>query len=150
MSFAVDVQDVKDYKDLLAAPGDYQVEIIKASEGMTSKDRPKIDLRLKVLDTLPAGEEIDEDEFENPLESVQFATIYLLKDDDPQRTRGFMLSQLRDWLNHFDVEPEVDGELSASDFVGMVGGVKIKHERSQRGDNSSPMRANITGPVPLD
>lgn len=150
MSFSVNVSDVKDYKDLLPAPGKYQGEIIKATEGMTQKDRPKIDLRLKVLDTIPAGEEIDEDEFENPLESVQFATIYLAKDDDPQRTAGFMTSQLRDWLNFFEVEPEIENELSASDFMGMVGGFVIKHEKRDRNDPNSPIVARVDRPCELD
>lgn len=150
MSFAVDVQDVKDYRDLLPAPGKYQAEIIKATEGMTSKDRPKIDLRLKILDTIPAGEEIDEDEYENPLESIQFATIYLVKDDDPKRTQSFMTSMLRDWLVNFEIEPEVEGELSASDFVSTVGGCIIKHEKRDRNDPNSSIVSRVDKSCVLD
>jgi len=150
MSFAVNVEDVVNYKELLVAPGRYQAEIIKATEGMTQKDRPKFDLRLKILDTIPAGEEIDEDEFENPIDSIQFASIYLAKDDDPQRTKGFMTSILKDWLMMYDVQAADAGELSGSDFEGCVGGIIIKHEKRDRNDADSPLVARADKPCDID
>ena len=154
MSFAVNVDEIKDYKDTLKAPGKYQVEVVKAKEGVTRQggpgSRPKIDLTLKVLDTIPAGEDIDEDEYENPLDQMVFASIYFPREDDKKNTKNLMMGNLRDYLNNFEVEPEDPNSLGAEDFMGCIGGVEIKHQKRDKNDPNSPLTDRINNSVPID
>ena len=156
MAFAVNVNDIKDYRDILPAPGKYEAEIIKAKEGVTRQGGPgsrgKIDLRFKILDTYPAGqsEDIDTDEYENPIDSIQFATIYMVADHDKKNTVNMFNGRLRDWLNHFNVEPEDENSLAAEDFEGCIGGVIIKHEKRDKNDPNSPMIARIEQSCQID
>lgn len=148
--FAVNVEDQKDYKDILPAAGRYQAEITKAKEGKTEKGRGKIDLTLKILDTIPAGEEIDEDNFENPIDGIQFATIYMIVDEDKKSTKNMFNGRLRDWLTNFNVVAEDPDGLSASDFENLVGGVTIKHQKRDKKDPNSPLQARIENSCPID
>lgn len=150
MGFAISVDDLKDYKDILPAPGKYQVEITKGKDGFTQKGRGKIDLNFKVLDTIPAGEEIDEEQYENPIDSTKFATIYLPTDGDAKNTQNMFNGRIRDWLNNFEVEASDPNELTGKDFVDCVGGVIIKHEKRDKNDPNSPMQARIENSCPLD
>ena len=149
--FAIDVNEVKNYEEILTAPGDYQVEIIKAKEGKTQKGRAKIDLTYTYLDTFPAGEEINEDDFENPLDATGFTTIYLPDPElDTKRGGNFMTMNLRDWLNNFNVVPAEEGKLGAEDFVGLVGGIKIVHKKRDKNDADSPVQAEVGRSVDID
>lgn len=149
--FAIDVNEIKSYEEILTAPGDYQVEILKAKAGKTQKGRAKIDLTFKYLDTIPAGEEIDDENFENPLDTNGFTTIYLPDEElDTKRGANFMKANLRDWLINFNVEPEDPNGLDAKDFIDCVGGIKIKHKKRDRNDDSSPVQAEVDRSVPLD
>ena len=143
MAFVVDVNAMKDYKDMIYPEGKFLAEVIKAKEGLTAKGREKIDLTLKILDTVPANEPIDTEENLDPIDQVIFATIYLANDDDPKRSADFMNKLLRDYLKAFDVQPAVPGELSASDFEGTSGGIVIKHEKAYKDDPDSEVKAVV-------
>ncbi len=150
MAFAVKIQDVQDYRDILPAPGKYEAEIIKAKEGKTRQGGPgsrgKIDLTFKILDTYPNGlsDEIDTDEYENPIDNgMQFSTIYMVADHDAKNTVNMFTGRLRDWLANFNVEPEDENSLSDTDFMDCVGGVVIKHEKRDKKDPNSPIVARI-------
>jgi len=143
MAFVVDVEAVKDYQDLLYPEGKYLVEVMKAKEGLTQKGREKIDLTLKILDTIPANEPIDTDNYLDPMDQVIFSTIYLPNENDPKRSADFMNKLLRDYLKAFDVQPENPGQLSSGDFEGTTGGILIKHEKAYKDDPDSELRAII-------
>jgi len=156
MGFAVSIDDAKGYKDILPAAGRYEAEIIKAKEGKTRQGGPlsrgKIDLRFKVLDTIPNGraDEIDVDEYENPIDSIQFSTIYMVAAHDQKNTVNMFKGRLRDWLTNFDVEAADPNKLEDNDFVDCVGGIVIKHEKRDKNDKNSPLVARIEVSCPLD
>ncbi len=150
MGFAINVNDAKNYRDTLMAPGRYQVEVIKGKDGFTMKDRGKLDLTIKILDTIPPGEEIDEDEFENPIDSTKFVSIYLPAEGDAKNTVNMFNGKLRDYLINFEVEPEDENSLTAKDFEGCVGGIVVKHKKRDKNDPNSPMQADIDRSCPIE
>lgn len=143
MAFVVDVDTMKDYQDMLYPEGKFLVEVIKAKEGVTKNGRNKLDLSLKILDTVPSGEPIDTDNFLDPIDQVIFSTIYLANDNDPKRSADFMNKLLRDYLKAFDIQAANPGQLAAEDFEGTTGGILIKHERAYKDDPESEMRAVV-------
>ncbi len=143
MAFVVDVDAMKDYQDLLYPEGKYLVEVIKAKEGVTKNGRQKLDLTLKILDTVPAGEPIDTDNFLDPIDQVIFSSIYFAQDSDPKRSADFMNKLLRDYLKSFDISPANPGQLSGEDFEGTTGGILIKHEKAYKDDPDSEVRAVV-------
>lgn len=148
--FNVNVADVKDYVEMLIPEGKYVVECLSAKEGMTLKDRGKIDLRLKILDTIPSGEDIDLESFLDPIDSSVFGAIYFVKDGDIPRTKNMMIKTLQSYLKHFEVESAVDGVLTGDDFVGCNGGIVIKYEKDDKDDPKSSIRAKVKSACAID
>lgn len=143
--FNVNINDIKDYEEKLIPAGKYLVEVLSGKDGQTMKDRGKIDLRLKILDSIPSGEEFDLDSYLDPIDSSIFAPIYLPMDGDKANTKNMMTKTLSNYLNFFDVEASEDGVLTGEDFVGCSGGIIVKHERAFKDDPDSDMRATVKG-----
>jgi len=142
--YAIDIEEVVAYEDLIIPAGKYQAEILKAKFGTTMKGKPKFDLTVKIIDTIPPGEEIDTASFDDPIDKNQFAAIYLPNEDsDTKAGLNFKKSLLRDWLKYFDVDTEEAGKLNDTDFEGCIGGIQIVHEKMDKSDPESPMRAVV-------
>ena len=90
MGFNMNVEDVKNYEEMLIPEGKYLGEVIDGTDGETQKNRGKIDLRVKLLDTIPSGEDLDLDSFLDPIDSLVFPHIYLPMDGDVARTKNMM------------------------------------------------------------
>ncbi len=143
--FAMNISDVKDYEEKLIPAGKYLVEILKGTDGETSKGRGKIDLRAKVLDTIPSGEEIDTDKYLDPIDGNVFPAIFLPQDNDINSTKNMMTKGLSNWVKFFDLVPADDEILTGKDFEGLVGGIVVKHELAFKDDPDSDLRAVVKG-----
>ncbi len=147
--FNMDIDAIKDFEEMLIPPGKYQVEVLSGKDGTTMKDRGKMDLRVKILDTIPAGEDIDTDAYLDPIDTQLFVSLYLPMDGDKPSTKNMMTKNLKNFLINFDVDPANEGVISAEDFVGCTGGVTVKHERAFKDDPDSDMRATVKGSCSL-
>ena len=147
--FALNIEDVKNYEELLYPAGKYEVEILSGKDGETKNGRGKIDLRAKVLETIPAGEDIDTEKYLDPIDQNLFITIYLPVEGDVSRTKNMMTKIIQGYLIHFEIEAADPGILTGADFVGTTGGVVLKHEKAFRDDPDSEMRATVKGACAL-
>ena len=149
--FTVDLTTITDYEDMLIPEGKYQAVVTKAKAGSTQKGRPKVDLTLKIEDTVPAGEELDLDEYEDPIEKSVFATIYFPVPDDKKTTINMFKGLIRDWMNFFEVTADDPNDLKAlaSNFENTIGGILIKYEKMDRDDPESGNRAVVKKAVKL-
>jgi len=143
--FNLDVSEIKNYEEMLIPEGKYLVEVLSGKDGTTMKDRGKMDLRVKILDTIPAGEDLDLDSYLDPIDSQLFIPIYLPMDGDKVSTKNMMTKILSNFLNFFDVEASEAGVLTAEDFVGCSGGIVVKHARAFKDDPDSDMKAVVKG-----
>ena len=146
----MNIEDVKNYEELLIPEGKYVVEILDGKDEETQKHRGKLGLRAKILDTIPAGEDLDLDAFLDPIDSLVFPNIYLPMDGDVARTKNMMTKILQGYLVHFEVEASTAGVLTAKDFIGCSGGILVKHERRDKDDPQSDLRLNIKSACAVD
>lgn len=143
--FNLNIDDIKNYEEKLIPAGKYLVEVLSGKDGTTLKERGKMDLRVKILDSIPGGEDFDLEAFLDPIDSQLFISIYLPMEGDKPNTINMMTKGLSNFLKFFDVEASEKGVLTAEDFVGCSGGVVVKHERAFKDDPDSDMRATIKG-----
>lgn len=148
--FNLDIASIKDYEEMLIPAGKYLVEILEGKDEETQKGRGKLGLRAKIIDTIPAGEDIDLDAFLDPIDSLIFPNIYLPMEGDVSRTKNMMTKILQGYLVHFEVEAGTPGVLTAKDFIGCSGGIVVKHERMDKDDPSSDLRVNIKSACAID
>lgn len=148
--FNLDIDKIKDYEEMLIPEGKYLVEILDGKDEETQKHRGKLGLRAKILDTIPAGEDLDLDSYLDPIDSLVFPNIYLPMDGDVTRTKNMMTKILQGYLVHFEVESSTPGVLTAKDFIGCSGGIVVKHEKMDKDDPKSDLRVNIKGACAVD
>ena len=144
----IDLTTIADFKEKLIPEGNYQVVVKKATVGVTSvTERPKIDLQLKIVDNIPAGEDLSgyEDDFEYPLEKLVFGSIMFPLTSDKPQSSSFMMKMLRDWVLHFGITPSDPNDLKAfaKEFIGTEGGIIVAYEPSDRNDPDSDPKANV-------
>lgn len=147
--FALNIEDVKNYEELLYPAGKYEVEVISGKDGETKNGRGKIDLRLKVLETIPPGEDIDTEKYLDPIDQNMFATIFLPVEGDKTSTKNMFTKIIQGYLINFDVDPSDASILTGKDFEGCTGGVSVKHEKAFKDDPDSDMRAVVKGSCTL-
>ena len=148
--FNVDIGSIKDYKEMLIPEGKYLVEIIDGKDDETQKNRGRLALRAKIIDTIPAGEDIDLDSFLDPIDSLIFPNIYLPMDGDVPLTKNFMTKTLQGYLIHFEVEASTPGVLTAKDFIGCSGGIVVKYQKIDKDDPESDVRLDFKGACAID
>jgi hypothetical protein len=143
----INVQEVKDYKDLLIPDGNYQVSVIGA-EDKTSDYGEFIELTFKIEDTIPSGQPFAEDELDPVAEGTIISTrIYGLKDNaEPWQIKSFMKT-MHGYLDYFDIDPMDDENITAEDFEGRLGGLYIKQEPMVKKDPDSKLIHRVKWPV---
>ena len=142
----IDLTTIGDFKEKLIPEGNYQVVVTKATAGVTSvSQRPKVSLHVRIVDTIPAGEDLSgiEDDFEYPLETMLFPDILMPLAGEPKKTSNFMTKMLRDWIVNFGVIPTDPNDLKAlaKEFIGAEGGITVIYEPSDRNDKTSDPKA---------
>lgn len=155
MDMSIDLTTLGDYKEKLIPEGNYHVRITKATLGIATKtNRPKIDMHAKILDTVPAGEDLSgiEDDFEFPIEKMVFPSIYFPKAGDPPNSANFMMKTLANYVKHFNVQTDDPNDLKkfAKAFVGAEGGVVVKYVPSDRSDKESDPRVDVKSSISIE
>lgn len=155
MDMSIDLTTLADYKEKLIPEGNYQVRIKKATLGIaTTSNRPKIDMHAVILDTVPAGEDLEGlgDDFEYPLEKMVFPSIYFPKAGDKPNSANFMMKILANYVKHFGIVVDDPNDLKAfaKAFVGAEGGVIVKYEPSERDNPKSDPRVVVKSSISLE
>lgn len=128
------ISDTMEYVEKLVPVGNYEVTVLETETGMSGKGTPFIKLHVQLTDTIPAGQDIDYDEYEEPFGKVFFPAIYMPMDGDKS---GFKKKILRDYIENFSIDLDgVDGSGDLGDpdylnnladaFVGAIGGITLK------------------------
>ena len=141
----IDLTTIADFREKLIPEGNYQVVVKKATVGVTATtQRPKVSLQLKIVDTIPAGEDLTgiEDDFEYPLEKMLFTDVLMPLAGDKG---DFMKKLLSGWVRNFGVIPTDPNDLKAlaKEFLGTEGGVIVVYEPSDRSDKESDPKAVV-------
>lgn len=148
MGFHVNVEDLKNYKEMLVPAGKYLVEVIKGQDKKAASGRDMMNLTLKILDTIPPGEETDTENFLDPIDSIQFKLLMAPMEGDKIGTVNMFNKNVSDYLNNFDVEAADPEKLVAADFVGTSGGITIKYEKLDKDEPDSDLRAVVDKSCP--
>ena len=142
------LDDVTGYVEKVIPAGKYEVEVIKSTLDVWGTGRQVIKLQCKIVDTIPSGQDIDLDEFEDPIGQMVYPNVNIPYGKDEPKYKsssdGFISKLAKDYINNFSVEiPEdkTDMKEFAENFTDMVGGVIVKYEPSDRNDPESDPRA---------
>lgn len=150
MAFKMDVQAVKDFKEKLYPKGPYEGQIVAVEEKTASSGREFFALQVKILETIPAEQEIDEEEFLNPLGKTVFYNVMTpMHDTDKPGTISMFQKNLSNMLKFGNIDPAVEGELSGDDLLNQYVGVIMSHNKINKDNPKSDLRAELTGFCPM-
>ena len=147
----INVEEVKNWKDILIQAGNYQVEVLKAEDKVTQYDDDYIAITFKIVDTIPSGLEIDTDNYIDAVEeqSLISTNIYFPKEADEQWKRAKANKTLQGYLANFEIDPLNDDEIVAEDFKDTVGGIYIKHGPKDWKDKNGDQTHKVQYSVPV-
>jgi len=145
MALGLNVRAAQDYKELLFPKGAYEGKIVEAEEKLFNSGRSGFVLKIEIQDTIPPGQEIDEEEYANPLGKKLIQRVFWPMPDDNKNTEGMMLKKIRDLMASSGVEPESEDELDATEFLNYSVGVIMKHELVNKEDKNGDSRAVLDG-----
>lgn len=139
------VQDVKGFKELIYPRGAYEAKITGAEEKVAKSGRLFYKLELTVNETIPAGLEIDPEEFRNPLGKKIFKNVFLEMEGDKPGYVGMCKKALRDLINYANIDLQSDDGMDADELLNQYVGITIGHEKINRDDPNSDMKAEVSG-----
>lgn len=145
MAFKMNVQEVKDFKEKLYPKGPYEAKIVKVEEKTAGSGRDFFALQVEILETIPAQQNIDEEEFLNPLGKQMFTNIMMPVDGDKPGTVSMFMKNISNLLKHGNITPQNEDELAGDDLLNQYVGVVIGHSKINKDNPKSDLRAEITG-----
>lgn len=145
MALGINVRAAQEFKELLFPKGAYEGKIVEAEEKTYNSGRQGFELKIEIQDTIPAGQEINEEDYANPLGKKLTARVFFPQSGDKKTTEGMFLKKIRDLMSSTGVEPESEEELSADEFLGYSVGVIMKHELVNKDDKNGDSRAVLDG-----
>ena len=144
----VNVQAIKDYKDLYIPTGLYEVDVVDAVDGSTENGE-YIDITFKVVDTIPGGQEIDSEEFIDAVAEQSIISYRLWVPGDG--AEGWQVKAFNrtanGFMEYFGLDPMNEDEIVGDDFKGLTGGVKIAIEPMNKKDPDSKSVNRVKFPV---
>lgn len=145
MGIKMNVQAIKDFKEKLYPKGPLEAKIIGATVKEAGTGREFFALELEILETIPANQTIDEDEFVNPLGKHMFTNVMTPMEGDAPGTVSMFEKQLSDMLKYGNIVPRSDDEVEADDLLNQFIGVVVGHKKINKDDPKSDLKAEITG-----
>lgn len=145
MGFKLNVQEVKDFKEMLYPKGPYESKIIKVEEKVAGSGREFFSLQVEILETIPAQQAINEDEFLNPLGKKMITNVMTPMEGDAPGTVSMFMKNLSNLLKNGNITPANEDELAGDDLLNQYVGVVLGHNKINKDNPKSDLRAEITG-----
>ncbi len=146
----IDVRAVREHKERLIPTGDYEVKFVKVEEKIAQSGRDWFSLTCEFLDTIPSGQNIDQEDYVDPIKEKQklFKGVFFPMDGDKANTKSMFLSDMKKLLEYSECIPADDDNLEPSDLINLYCGVKVAHKPINKDDPNSDLRAEIVAFVP--